>query len=170
MKRIIAQVSLILAVVAFSSITFAAESVHIKMRCAGQADRTVRCPNGACSVDGVKPGDCIITLVDDNGKPVTSKYKVTMTWNVATSREAGSGMATGRRSATVTTTTTGSVTSPRDAASGMATGKRMHKPFVITKEWSSTSPQLKVSSPAGADYSDAETWTVSFTYQKIEMK
>lgn len=29
------------------------------------------------------------------------------------------------------------VTAPRDMSTGMATGKRMHKPFTITKEWSS---------------------------------
>jgi hypothetical protein len=31
------------------------------------------------------------------------------------------------------------IVSPRDPASGMATGKRMHKPMVITAEWSSQS-------------------------------
>ena len=30
--------------------------------------------------------------------------------------------------------------SPRDMASGQASGKRMHKPFVITKEWGAVSP------------------------------
>jgi type VI secretion system secreted protein Hcp len=34
------------------------------------------------------------------------------------------------------------VTSPRDLATGQASGKRMHKPFVITKEWDAASPQL----------------------------
>ena len=36
------------------------------------------------------------------------------------------------------------ITGPRDAASGMATGKRMHKPFTITKEWSASSPLLRI--------------------------
>jgi hypothetical protein len=31
------------------------------------------------------------------------------------------------------------VVSPRDPASGLATGKRMHKPMVITADWSSQS-------------------------------
>jgi hypothetical protein len=59
---------------------------------------------------------------------------------VITAREAGSGLATGRRSTVVTGDVDGdgmtdyTVVSPRDAASGLATGKRMHKPFVITKE------------------------------------
>jgi type VI secretion system secreted protein Hcp len=34
------------------------------------------------------------------------------------------------------------VISVRDSASGLPTGKRMHKPFVITKEIDSASPQL----------------------------
>lgn len=34
------------------------------------------------------------------------------------------------------------VASPRDAATGMATGKRQHKPFVITKEIDKASPLL----------------------------
>jgi hypothetical protein len=32
----------------------------------------------------------------------------------------------------------------RDAAKAQTTGKRMHKPFVITKEWSASSPGLQV--------------------------
>jgi hypothetical protein len=40
------------------------------------------------------------------------------------------------------------IKAPRDAQSGMATGKRMHKPFVITKEYDKASPMLaKTSSP-----------------------
>lgn len=34
------------------------------------------------------------------------------------------------------------VSSPRDAGSGMATGKRMHSPIVFTKQWGAASPQL----------------------------
>jgi type VI protein secretion system component Hcp len=34
------------------------------------------------------------------------------------------------------------VTGPRDAVSGQASGKRMHKPFVIVKEWGAATPQL----------------------------
>jgi len=39
------------------------------------------------------------------------------------------------------------VKSPRDVSSGMATGKRMHKPFVITKEFDKTTPMLARESP-----------------------
>ncbi|MGB5485766.1 MAG: type VI secretion system tube protein TssD, partial [Lysobacterales bacterium] len=34
------------------------------------------------------------------------------------------------------------VASPRDAASGLPTGKRQHKPFTITKEVDESSPLL----------------------------
>ena len=34
------------------------------------------------------------------------------------------------------------IVSPRDAASGLPTGKRMHKPFLIRKQWDAASPAL----------------------------
>ena len=34
------------------------------------------------------------------------------------------------------------VSSPRDAGSGMATGKRTYSPIVFTKQWGAASPQL----------------------------
>ena len=34
------------------------------------------------------------------------------------------------------------IVSPRDLATGQSSGKRMHKPFVITKEWGPASPML----------------------------
>jgi hypothetical protein len=37
--------------------------------------------------------------------------------------------------------------SPRDLASGQSSGKRMHKPFVITKEWVAASSQLSAMKP-----------------------
>ena len=35
------------------------------------------------------------------------------------------------------------VKSPRDVATGQSSGKRMHKPFVITKEWGPSTPMFK---------------------------
>ncbi len=35
------------------------------------------------------------------------------------------------------------VKSPRDVATGQSSGKRMHKPFVITKEWGPSTPQFR---------------------------
>ena len=40
-----------------------------------------------------------------------------------------------------------SVKAPRDVATGQSSGKRMHKPFVITKEWGPASPQLSAMKP-----------------------
>ena len=39
------------------------------------------------------------------------------------------------------------IVSPRDASSGLPTGRRMHKPFVVTKEWGAASPQLSEIKP-----------------------
>lgn len=39
------------------------------------------------------------------------------------------------------------IVSPRDSATGLATGKRMHKPFVMTKEWGTASPELSAMKP-----------------------
>jgi hypothetical protein len=41
------------------------------------------------------------------------------------------------------------IVSPRDAASGLPTGKRMHKPFVITKEYDKSSPLLAKKTATG---------------------
>jgi hypothetical protein len=90
------------------------------------------------------------------------------------------------------------VVSPRDASSGMASGKRMHKPFVITKELDKTSPILSQACASGQHFKEVDVdlasgghykladvmvssiqksgggdrpmESVSFTYQKIEMK
>ena len=39
------------------------------------------------------------------------------------------------------------IVSPRDVATGQSSGKRMHKPFVITKEWGAASPTLAAMKP-----------------------
>lgn len=41
-------------------------------------------------------------------------------------------------------TQTGTIKSSREAGSGLATGKRMHKPFVITKELDKSSPIARI--------------------------
>jgi hypothetical protein len=45
------------------------------------------------------------------------------------------------------------VVSPRDAASGLPTGKRMHKPFVITKDWSSQAQAQQFCTGAQGEFS-----------------
>ena len=59
------------------------------------------------------------------------------------------------------------IVSPRDVATGQSSGKRMHKPFVITKEWGAAPPQLSAMKPTydvktmkGARVAaDAQGWT-----------
>ena len=59
------------------------------------------------------------------------------------------------------------IVSPRDPSSGLATGKRMHKPFVITKDWGAASPELSAmkatydlkTSKGARVASGAEEWT-----------
>ncbi|MBS1902473.1 MAG: hypothetical protein JSS75_02060 [Bacteroidetes bacterium] len=157
MKRII-PVFLALVVAASTTASFAAENIHIMMKGPRQSTKTVDCSNGACSADGLAPGEWTVTIVDANGKPLTSgKYKLTMSWSIVSPRDAASGQASGKMA-----------TAPRDVATGQASGKRQHKPITIVKEWGASSPQLRVASPSGAEAGD--TFTVSFNYEKIEMK
>ena len=59
------------------------------------------------------------------------------------------------------------VISPRDLATGQASGKRMHKPFIITKEWGAASPTLAAMKPtydvktikSARVAADADGWT-----------
>ena len=71
----------------------------------------------------------------------------------ARAREAGSGMATGKRQyqpiiirkefkVSSSDNSVAEVKSPSDAASGMATGKRMHEPIRITKRIDKSSPKI----------------------------
>jgi hypothetical protein len=111
-------------------------------------------------------------------------------WSAPTSKEAIGSQSSGAGA--------GKVTAPRDIATGMASGKRMHKPFTITKEIDKASPMLAqacassehlaevdvqlssggkytltdvmVSSVQKSSGGDRPMETISFTYQKIEMK
>ncbi|MDD5151292.1 MAG: type VI secretion system tube protein Hcp, partial [Flavobacterium sp.] len=71
--------------------------------------------------------------------------------DVATPRDAQSGMATGKRgyyqsqssfSVSALDNSITEVKSPRDAASGLPTGRRMHKPITVSKEYDKSSPML----------------------------
>lgn len=58
------------------------------------------------------------------------------------------------------------IVSPRDAASGLPTGKRQHKPFVFTKEYDKSSPQLAkrtASGGMGAGKVSVQDLNVTFT-------
>jgi hypothetical protein len=52
------------------------------------------------------------------------------------------------------------VKSPRDAGSGMASGKRTHHPVTFVKEWGAATPQFKVSK-SGGTVSGIVTWDLA---------
>ena len=108
---------LLLATCAFASTTFAAIDSYLKIEGKG-VSRVVDCSSGACTVSNLAAGDYTVTACTKDGKPLDAK--------AAASHE---------------------IKSPRDLATGQASGKRMHKPVTITKEWSASSPLLKVSVP-----------------------
>jgi len=120
----------------------------------------------------------------------------------ATLRESPTKQSTGQT--TVRESPTLASSGPREAGSGMATGKRMHKPFTITKEIDKASPLLgrlaasgtpvpevdveltqggamgryvlqnvmisSIHAVGGSSGGDRPMESISFTYQKIEMK
>ncbi|MEP6584079.1 MAG: hypothetical protein ABJA90_07420, partial [Ginsengibacter sp.] len=85
-----------------------------------------------------KPFKVAETMFDINtGNIIT--YDGKLYAEVISSREAGSGLATGKTLITGDIDGDGytdnyEINSPRDIATGQASGKRMHKPFIITKE------------------------------------
>ena len=75
-------------------------------------ERVIRCPDGYCVTSNLAPGRYMVSLSDSTGRDVSGE--ATLTYTVLTAREAGS---------------------------GMATGKRQHgPPMRITKEWNRTLP------------------------------
>lgn len=63
------------------------------------------------------------------------------------------------------------VTTAREAGSGMATGRRMHKPITITKEWDAASPKLMLSvagSTVSGGISGGSSSGVSTTRSSVE--
>lgn len=108
----------LLGAIAFASTAFAAQAdYYLKIEGKG-VSRVVDCSSGACTVSNLAPGDYTVTACAKDGKPLDAQ--------AAASHE---------------------IKSPRDVATGQASGKRMHKPITITKEWSASSPLLKVTVP-----------------------
>lgn len=103
MKKYI--VSFAVAATLISSSSFAALNSYLQIKGSKGSSQIVSCPNGACVIPTLVADTYTVSIVDAQGKasPLDGKYEC----SVVTAREAGS---------------------------GMATGKRMHKPFVITKE------------------------------------
>ncbi len=127
----------------------------------GERARIVRCPDGACTVDGLAPGEYSVSLVDAQGKVwLPANFRLTTTLSVATTeRDAATGQASGK-----------SIQSPRDVASGLPTGKRMHKPITVTAELSKTTSSTHVTAPSVSNGETVMKWTLEIRVQKIEMK
>ncbi|MEP7234918.1 MAG: type VI secretion system tube protein Hcp [Ignavibacteriota bacterium] len=158
-----------LVVLSFASAASAVSINFAKITWSNGESKIVRCPDGACSVPDLKSGDYTVSIVDENGKPVTtSSFSVTCT--VTAPRDAASGLATGKTATTTTDAMSHEIVSPRDPASGLPTGKRMHKPFVITKELDKSTPLLRFSTPTGPENADVTMWTLEVRVQRIEMK
>lgn len=93
-------------------------------------DECIRVENGAvCGQtdhfrSAVEPGSHTMTWTDEKGQQVFAKA-----------------LAPGTDSFPVLSVAH-SISSPRDSASGLATGRRQHKPFVITTNVGTTTPQL----------------------------
>jgi Type VI secretion system effector, Hcp len=133
----------------------------------------------------------------DRESSAPSVSEMSASHTVTPPREPASGQASGKMTVAPSASAS-SVSTAREASSGMATGKRMHKPFTITKEIDKASPLLMkacasgqhfqevdvdlstgvrytltdvmISSDEKATGGDKPMETISFTYQKIEMK
>jgi hypothetical protein len=86
--------------------------VYVKVQPVKGAHRVIRCPDGYCTASNLAAGRYMVSLSTADGVDVASD--ATLSYNVLTAREAGS---------------------------GMATGKRQHQPLKITKEWDRSLPQ-----------------------------
>ncbi len=106
-------ISFAVAATLISSSSFAALNSYLQIKGSKGSSQVVSCPNGACVVPSLVADTYTVSVVDAQGKPVTPTDAMSC-----------------------------DVKSPRDAASGMASGKRMHKPFTITKELSTSSLEV----------------------------
>ena len=106
---------LLLTSFAFASTAFAALNCYLKIEGVKNKSQIVDCSSGTCTVADLAPGDYMVTACSSDGKPLDAA-----------------------------TLATYDVKSPRDSASGLPTGKRQHGTVTIVKEWSASSPMLKV--------------------------
>lgn len=79
-----------------SSSSFAALNSYLQIKGSKGSSQIVSCPNGTCTIPSLVADTYTVSVVDAQGKPSsldTEKYEC----SVITAREAGSGMATGKR-------------------------------------------------------------------------
>ena len=104
----------------------------------------------------IKKATFVCRVIPTNGGCI-----VTLDQDIKSSRDAASGLATGKRMhkpfsvfVSASDNAVSEVKSPRDAASGLPTGKRMHKPMTLAKEYDKSSPKLAESVAKGRSSSD----------------
>jgi hypothetical protein len=109
------RLSFLAAALSLAASAFAAESVHLYLKLTSDSGKTrvVACPSGQCVIGDLDADGYTAVVCDKQGNPVSAEVA---RQSVVTAREAGS---------------------------GMATGKRQHAPIRITKEWGAASPQLR---------------------------
>jgi len=165
-KRFTLTIAVLLCTIGMTVTAYAASDYYLKIEgIKGERARIVKCPNGACKLDGIAPGTFTVSVCDASGKPLaTTNFSLDMTFTVQSSRDVSTGMSTGK----MATATNNDVSAPRDAATGLATGKRQHSPIKITKEIDKSSPLAKVATPT-EDCDDVSMWVLEVRVQKIEM-
>jgi hypothetical protein len=94
----------LLAALLVPAIASAAVDFYLKIEGVNGEARVVHCPNGACVVSDLAPGQYTVLVCDAQGAVIPTDLTL--------------------RTAIV---------SPRDAASGRPTGRRTHQPLTITK-------------------------------------
>lgn len=79
-----------------TSPAWAAADMHIKLNDIKGESKIVACPGGICLLEGLAAGDYDVQLSDKDGKPLAS-HVVLYEELTPMTREAGSGLATGKR-------------------------------------------------------------------------
>lgn len=113
MKKIINVFAVYLA--CCSAAVFASSDIHLKITDAQAVSQVVKCPDGACVVNNLKKG----------------KYNVVIEEHAP---QASAVDSPGRQPSIEVLQLNASVMSPRDAGSGMATGRRQYAPVIIRKD------------------------------------
>ena len=106
---------LLLASFAFASTAFAALNCYLNIAGGKNKSQIVDCSSGTCTVADLAPGEYTVTACTADGKPLDAA-----------------------------TLATYDVKAPRDVATGQSSGKRQHGEVKIVKEWSASSPMLKI--------------------------
>jgi hypothetical protein len=79
-----------------TSPAWAASDMHIKLNDIKGESKLVSCPGGTCVLEGFAAGDYEVQMCDQEGKPLAS-HVVLYEEPAPATREAGSGLATGKR-------------------------------------------------------------------------